>query len=79
MQAYGERFARIYNLRWGGFANEVAPRLRDFYAHTAAGQTGAAVLDLCCGTGQLARHFLFQPRHCGRGSIDYGSKPDINA
>lgn len=58
MQAYGEGFARIYNLRWGGFANEVAPRFRDFYAHTVAGQTGGAVLDLCCGTGQLARHFL---------------------
>ena len=58
MQAYGEGFARIYNLRWGGFANDVAPRIREFYAGTPIGQTDKSILDVCCGTGQLALHFL---------------------
>lgn len=58
MQAYGPSFARIYNMRWIGFARQVAPLILDFYAATAVGQTNKKVLDLCCGTGQLAVHFL---------------------
>lgn len=58
MQAYGPGFARAYNLRWAGFARQVAPLILDFYAATPVGQQNKAVLDLCCGTGQLAVHFL---------------------
>jgi len=58
MQAYGEGFARIYNIRWGDFARYVAPLILDFYAATPIGQENEAVLDLCCGTGQLAVHLL---------------------
>ena len=58
MQAYSRTFARIYNARWGFFARQVAPRLEAFYAGTAVGLASKAVLDLCCGTGQLAVHFL---------------------
>lgn len=58
MQAYHKGFAYIYNQRWTGFARQAAPRLLDFYAATPAGQAKKAVLDLCCGTGQLAVHFL---------------------
>jgi SAM-dependent methyltransferase len=54
MQAYGHAFAYVYNLRWGFFARQVAPRLLAFYAATPAGQARQPVLDLCCGTGQLA-------------------------
>jgi SAM-dependent methyltransferase len=58
MQAYNQGFARVYNSRWSGFARQVAPFLLDFYATTAQGQSNKSVLDLGCGTGQLAVHFL---------------------
>lgn len=64
MQSYNSAFAKIYNLRWGSFAAEAAPRLRDFYASTALGQSGCRqVLDLCCGTGAGALPFLEQGYH----------------
>jgi SAM-dependent methyltransferase len=58
MQAYGEIFARIYNERWAGFANGLASPLLNFYAGLAISQENKRVLDLCCGTGQLARCLL---------------------
>ena len=58
MQAYNASFARIYNLRWASFAQNTAPRLRAFYEMTPVGQDNRSMLDLCCGTGQLALHFL---------------------
>lgn len=58
MQAYSQGFAHIYNLRWTGFAKQVAPYLLDFYTSTTIGHQKKAVLDLCCGTGQLAAFFL---------------------
>ncbi len=58
MQAYSRAFARAYQLRWGGFARHVTPPLIDFYAQTLAGQQRQPVLDLCCGTGLLAKGFL---------------------
>jgi SAM-dependent methyltransferase len=54
MQAYGPAFARVYNRRWTFFAHEVAPKIAEFYASTSIGQRNRSVLDLCCGTGQLA-------------------------
>lgn len=58
MQAYSAAFAQIYNLRWRGFAQHVAPLIMDFYATTPIGRVNKTVLDVCCGTGQLALHFL---------------------
>jgi SAM-dependent methyltransferase len=58
MQAYNQGFARVYNTRWFGFAKQVAPLILDFYAATLIGQENKSVLDLCCGTGHLAVHFL---------------------
>ena len=55
---YGKTFAQVYNTYWSGFAQAVAPKLLAFYAGTEAGQRRLPVLDLCCGTGQLAVHFL---------------------
>ena len=49
-----DRFARIYNQYWGDdFSQRALPILdRLILSHLPA---GAHVLDLCCGTGQLAR------------------------
>jgi SAM-dependent methyltransferase len=58
MQAYNAQFAHLYNLRWAGFAQEFAPRIRELYESTPLGRVNRSVLDLCCGTGQLAVHFL---------------------
>ena len=58
MQAYGRAFARVYNKRWTGFVHRVAPQIAEFYASTAPGKANRSILDLCCGTGQLALHLL---------------------
>jgi ubiquinone/menaquinone biosynthesis C-methylase UbiE len=58
VQAYNQAFARVYNTRWSFFARQVAPLIHDFYAATSIGQENKSLLDLCCGTGQLAMHFL---------------------
>jgi SAM-dependent methyltransferase len=58
MQDYGRVFSKVYNLLWNDFANSVSPRICDFYLSTEIGQAQQPVLDLCCGTGRLARFFL---------------------
>lgn len=58
MQAYGRLFAQVYNQRWSGFARQVAPRVLEFYSDTPVANTNKSILDLGCGTGQLAVHFL---------------------
>jgi SAM-dependent methyltransferase len=58
MQAYNQVFARVYNSKWSGFARHIAPFIHDFYASTSIGQENKCILDLCCGSGQLALHFL---------------------
>jgi SAM-dependent methyltransferase len=57
VQAYGPAFARVYNERWTFFAQQVAPALRAFYESTPGGAEDRTLLDVCCGTGQLAVHF----------------------
>jgi tRNA/tmRNA/rRNA uracil-C5-methylase (TrmA/RlmC/RlmD family) len=51
-------WARFYNEVGSGFAVSVAPRIRRFYETTEVGRSTRTLLDVCCGTGQLARHFL---------------------
>lgn len=58
MQAYGEGFAQVYDQQWTAFVRQVAPALLACYRQSAPGQAGLPVLDLCCGTGQLAQAFL---------------------
>ena len=60
MQAYNRGFAHVYNLRWNEFSQRVAPRIQACYESTPLGQVNRALLDVCCGTGQLAVHFLEQ-------------------
>jgi len=55
---YNSGFATVYNLHWGGFADRLAPRIREFYESTPIGQTNKTALDVCCGTGQLVLHLL---------------------
>ncbi len=58
MQAYASDFARVYNKLWGAFAIQLAPRILDYYQRFPVSRWNRAVLDVCCGTGQLAAHFL---------------------
>ena len=51
-------FARIYNQHWGFFATEAYPILDHLVLQNLA--PGSAVLDLCCGTGQLAAELAQQ-------------------
>ena len=56
--AYGRAFAADSNEPWRACAENSAPRLLAWYAAPAPGRQGLPVLDLGCGTGQLARHFV---------------------
>ncbi len=56
--SYGRAFAAYYNAHWQAFAEQTAPRLLAWYAATEPRRL--PVLDIACGTGQLARHFLAQ-------------------
>ena len=47
-----DAFARVYNQHWGVFATQVYPILEHLVLENLP--PGSAVLDLCCGTGQLA-------------------------
>jgi SAM-dependent methyltransferase len=58
MQGYGEGFANIYAMRWNFFARDVAPRIRAFYEGTQMATLNNTVLDLACGTGDLAVYLL---------------------
>jgi SAM-dependent methyltransferase len=60
MQDYNSAFARVYDQRWAMFADQVAPLIWEFYDATPIGQKDKSLLDVCCGTGQLALYFLEQ-------------------
>lgn len=62
MQAYSPAFARIYDQLWGGFATDLAPRLLEFHTRLLPGGK-RSLLDLCCGAGHLAAHFLEHDYH----------------
>lgn len=56
--AYGQAFALFYERFFGDYAEKAAPRLLNFYASQPVSRTHPHVLDLGCGTGQLALRFL---------------------
>jgi SAM-dependent methyltransferase len=59
MQAYGRLFARVYNTYWAAFSNTCATQLLQLFSADAGFSASRRVLlDICCGTGQLARQFL---------------------
>ncbi len=47
-----DRFAWVYNQHWGNFGERVMPRLQELLLNQLP--AAAHILDLCCGTGQLA-------------------------
>jgi SAM-dependent methyltransferase len=57
MQAYSPAFARVYNEKWADFSQRVGPLIRAFYESTPLAEERKSLLDVCCGTGQLALHF----------------------
>lgn len=58
MQAYSEAFAAVYDRKWAAFSHQIAPFLINFYESTEIGKRNKTVLDVCCGAGHLANHFL---------------------
>mgnify|MGYP000365602464 CR=1 FL=1 len=58
MQGYRSAFARVYNQRWTGFAVQTAPLLYQHVESLLPPGAERSLLDLCCGTGQLAAYFL---------------------
>ena len=57
MQGYSADFARVYNQKWADFAQRVGPLIRAFYESTPLAKERKSLLDVCCGSGQLAAHF----------------------
>jgi SAM-dependent methyltransferase len=53
-----QAWARYYSKRGVGFALSVAPRIRSFYESTYGDHVNRSLLDVCCGQGNLAGHFL---------------------
>jgi SAM-dependent methyltransferase len=51
-------WARSYARRGTSFAAAVAPRIRALYEATCGAGAERSILDVCCGTGTLAEHFL---------------------
>jgi len=57
-QAYGKQFSYVYNLLWGNFARQIAPKILDYFENTAVEKSKKSMLDLCCGAGHLSAFFL---------------------
>ncbi|MEI5102954.1 class I SAM-dependent methyltransferase [Streptomyces sp. PmtG] len=60
MIPYSTRFAEIYDEDWSSFASRKAPKVLDLFRNHHRSPEKAVVLDLCCGTGQMAENFLEQ-------------------
>jgi SAM-dependent methyltransferase len=51
-------WARYYQRRGTAFARSAAPRIREFYEAVRGEDADRSVLDVCCGQGTLALHFV---------------------
>lgn len=60
MHGYTTSFANVYNKKWAGFATRLAPSLLALYQGMPVSAQNRVVLDVCCGTGQLAAYLLAQ-------------------
>jgi len=57
-QTYGKIFASVYDKKWSEFTKKIGPLILDFYSNKPISKKNNNILDLCCGTGQLASLFL---------------------
>lgn len=57
MTAYGLNFAAVYDSFFGNYARAVAPFIYEFFIQRDVSRQNRSLLDLCCGTGQLAQYF----------------------
>lgn len=58
-QVYGEAFAKVYNDRWVSFSDRMAPKLIElFRGDSQFGSSRRQIVDVCCGTGRLARNLI---------------------
>lgn len=51
---YGDIFSKVYDLFWNEFIENIGPYIFDFTKNKKINK----ILDLCCGTGRLAKIFL---------------------
>ncbi len=58
MNFYGETFVKFYDRHFGTYAEKAAPLLLRFLSSQPTAFSRLPVLDLGCGTGRLAFHFL---------------------
>ena len=63
-------FAQVYNRHWGGFSVRIIPILEQLALDDCP--PGSAILDLCCGTGQLAKELV--ARHYEVTGVDGSEK-----
>lgn len=56
IQTHG--WAVLYSRFGTGFGISVAPKIRSLYEATEIGKTNRHLLDVCCGQGNLMKHFL---------------------
>ncbi|PEX86944.1 class I SAM-dependent methyltransferase [Bacillus cereus] len=56
--AYGTLFSKVYEKRQSQFSKGMAPIIQQFYEETSIGQDEKIILDIACGNGHLALHFL---------------------
>lgn len=57
MAAYSQDFAIVYDSLFSNYARAVAPFIYEFYMQADISRDHKNLLDLCCGTGQLAQYF----------------------
>ena len=65
-----DELAQVYNRHWGGFSVQILPILEQLALKDYP--EGAAILDLCCGTGQLAN--ALTDRGCRVVGVDGSSQ-----
>ncbi len=58
MNSYGEAFSAFYDDQFGNYSEKAAPILLRFFSNLILSKTIPEILDLGCGTGRIAFHFL---------------------
>lgn len=58
MQGYSKKFAAVYNKQWNSFSDWAGPYIINFLEKNLTVLKNNRILDVCCGTGNLAHHLL---------------------